>query len=566
MERLPQRFIPYLLVILGSVIFFPFLGLPNLFDWDEINFAEVAREMVATGNYSQPQMRFLPFWEKPPLFFWLQAGAMNLFGVGEFAARLPNAIAGLVTLPFLYSIGKKLYDTNFGLMWAIIYLGSLLPGLYFQSGIIDPVFNLFIFSGLWFIIQYIWRRNNEQGIRLEKSIWWYLFAGGSLIGLAVLTKGPAAFIIICLCLAVYWVIVRFRMFISVFHFIILTVTVVAVSGLWYGTESILHGTWFIEKFIAYNFRLLSTEDAGHGGFFGYHFVVVFIGCFPASVFMLKALFKNPHENNVRFEMKRWMLILLWVVLLLFSLVQSKIIHYSSLTYFPVTYLAALYLWQLVSKGMSINKVMITAVLSVGILISTLLIAFPLLGMNIEWLQAKIADPFAKANLNADAQWTGWEVVAGILLLASTLLSVYFFRKARLKEGIFVLFIGNAFALKLAMILIVPKVEAYTQRAAIDIFKELEGQDVYVAPIGYKTYADAFYQRLDIEHKPKLDDYSDKQQKQDWERWLMQGDIDKPAYFITRNDKKTSLNDYSDIILLKEKNGFLLYKRTPQKIN
>ncbi|MEP6627985.1 MAG: glycosyltransferase family 39 protein, partial [Ginsengibacter sp.] len=96
-----------IIILSGIVFFIPFLGKVHLFDWDEINFAESAREMIVTHNYHRVQINFLPFSEKPPLFFWLQASAMNVFGVNEFAARLPNAVFGIITLITLFLIGKK---------------------------------------------------------------------------------------------------------------------------------------------------------------------------------------------------------------------------------------------------------------------------------------------------------------------------------------------------------------------------------------------------------------------------------------------------------------------------
>ena len=86
-----------LIGIIGLIIFASFNSQSHLFDWDEINFAEAAREMIVTGNYSLVLINYEPFWEKPPLFFWLQALCMNLFGINEFSARLPNAIAGALT-------------------------------------------------------------------------------------------------------------------------------------------------------------------------------------------------------------------------------------------------------------------------------------------------------------------------------------------------------------------------------------------------------------------------------------------------------------------------------------
>ncbi len=108
-----------------------------LFDWDEINFAECAREMLASNNYSDVQLYFHPFWEKPPLFIWLQALSMNVFGVNDFAARFPNALCGVITLLVLYRSGKELNDQKFGLTWAFVYASTLLPHLFFKSGIID---------------------------------------------------------------------------------------------------------------------------------------------------------------------------------------------------------------------------------------------------------------------------------------------------------------------------------------------------------------------------------------------------------------------------------------------
>ena len=58
--------------LIGVVFFISFLGGVHLFDWDEINFAEISREMLLTQEFTRVYVDFQPFWEKPPLFFWLQ--------------------------------------------------------------------------------------------------------------------------------------------------------------------------------------------------------------------------------------------------------------------------------------------------------------------------------------------------------------------------------------------------------------------------------------------------------------------------------------------------------------
>ena len=128
----------FLIILLGSVLFISFLGKTHLFDWDEINFAESAREMIVTGNYSRVMIDYQPFWEKPPLFFWLQAASMKIFGINEFAARFPNSICGIITLCLIFFLGRKYFDDTFGCLWVLAYIGSFLPHFYFKSGIIDP--------------------------------------------------------------------------------------------------------------------------------------------------------------------------------------------------------------------------------------------------------------------------------------------------------------------------------------------------------------------------------------------------------------------------------------------
>jgi 4-amino-4-deoxy-L-arabinose transferase-like glycosyltransferase len=178
------KYASYLFIaLIGVVLYVPFLGSVHLFDWDEINFAESAREMLVTGNYLDVQINYEVFWEKPPLFIWLQALSMHVFGINEFAARFPNALIGITTLMVLFTIGKKLINEKFGWIWMFAHALSVLTFLYFKSGIIDPLFNLFIFLGIYQFILF------AQG---DNSKWYRTGLSAFFIGLAILTKGPVA--------------------------------------------------------------------------------------------------------------------------------------------------------------------------------------------------------------------------------------------------------------------------------------------------------------------------------------------------------------------------------------
>ena len=545
----------FLIAIVRGLFFIPFLGGVHLFDWDEINFAEIAREMIVTGDYLRLHINYQPFWEKPPFFFWLQVLSMKMFGINEFAARFPNAVVGIVSLLVLYSIGKRLYTKKFGLIWSMVYFGSILPHLYFRSGIIDPVFNLFIFLGLYFFILLYWKKKNLANLKHSAGL--YVFLSGFFIGLAVLTKGPVGYLIPLLTWGVYWISRKFRFYVSIPWFVGVTAVALLATFAWFGIEIVKNGTWFIETFTRYQIRLLSTEDAGHGGFPGYHFVVILVGCFPASLFAIRSFYKFPSENEYLADFRKWMMILFWVVLVLFSLVQSKIVHYSSMAYFPLTFLAAMVIHRIIEKKLHFNRWMRISVIGLGSVFGVVTMALPFAARNIERLKPLFAaDPFALANLDANVRWTGWESVAGLVLLAAVIISVLFMNRGRLWPGVSILFLGTALFVNITLVFFIARIEGYSQNAAVEFCKSLEGKDCYVATNGYKSYVHYFYPRIQPHDNPN---YTDK-------NWLLTGDIDKEVYFLTKIHRADELRQYPELEEIGASNGFVFFKRTPPPQN
>ncbi|MEL6141315.1 MAG: glycosyltransferase family 39 protein, partial [Bacteroidota bacterium] len=450
------------LVLAGAVFFLPFLGAVHLFDWDEINFAEISREMIELNDYLRIHVNYEPFWEKPPFFFWLQALAMHIFGVGEYAARLPNALFGILTLVVLYRMGKQVHSKQFGWLWAIVYLGTILPHLYFRSGIIDPIFNFFIFLGLYLFIHFVWKREKRAEPSMKYSAWAYLFWAGFSVGMAILTKGPVAFLVVCLCFGVYWIGERFRMYVNIPQFLFFTLAASLVTLSWYGLETLRHGPWFIKTFNDYQIRLLTTPDAGHKGFPGYHFAVLLVGCFPASIFAIRQLGWAPRpEKEHQADFRRWMRILFWVVLILFTVVRSKIVHYSSICYFPLTYLATLTLVEIKAGRIAFKPWMRAMLIAVGGLFVLASIAMPWVGQNIDLLKPLFEqDPFAMGNLEADVNWHTWDMIPGIWLLLVIFFGLRWLKQREFDWAYHTLFLGTAFFVTLALGFYISRIEAY----------------------------------------------------------------------------------------------------------
>jgi 4-amino-4-deoxy-L-arabinose transferase-like glycosyltransferase len=533
------------IALAATLLFVPFLGAVHLFDWDEINFAECAREMLVTGDYFSVTINFQPFWEKPPVFIWMQALSMKAFGVNEFAARFPNALCGVVTLLVLFNIGRRVVDEKFGLLWTLVYAGSFLPHFYFKSGIIDPWFNLFIFCGIYYIV--LFSNNNLNGNR-------NLMLSGLFIGLAILTKGPVAFLIFALCFGVFMAMKRFRAVITIKQALLFGLTMCGVGGLWFLMLLLTGHSDIILEFFLYQVRLFNTQDAGHGGPFFYHWMVLFLGCFPLSIFALRAFRKRAEDTPYQKHFKTWMLILFWVVLLLFSIVKTKIIHYSSLCYFPLSFLGVYALYKLWTGELAWKKYSSVLLIVFSAVIGIALSALPVVDHFKEKIIASgaVQDEFARENLKADVQWTGVEWLIGLFLVAGTLVMLLLIRKKRLRTGTVGIFLVSLVTVNLASLMVTPRIEPYSQGAAIEFYKYLSDKDCYVETLGFKSYAHLFYSDKKPQENPnsyKLD-------------WLTDGPIDKPAYFVSKITYLDEMKQYyPEMKEIYRKNGYIFWKRS-----
>ena len=556
----------WLLAATAALFFLPWLGGMHLFDWDEINFAEAAREMLVTGDYLRVYIGFLPFWEKPPLFFWMQALAMHAFGVGEYAARLPNAVAGILSVVLLYRIGRHWHGSGrFGMLWALVYMGSVLPFFYHKSGIIDPWFNLFIFLGLHLLAK--WRMNaraySAEGYAQGGTYNKYVLAAlaGLCTGLAVLTKGPAALLITGLVLVVITVINRFRLPISIVGGVLYLLVVLAVPGLWFGAEYLQNGPWFITEFTVYQWRLFSTPDAGHAGFPGYHFVVLLLGCFPASIFALWGMRKMNDLPEPQRVFRQMMLVLFWVVLLLFTYIKTKIVHYSSLCYLPLTYLAAVVIYRWWQAGRPLPSWTKGLLWGIGGLIAVLPTLFVLATtVLLPWVRSLMtADPFALANMDAEINWWGVEWLATPFYLAVLWWALRQFKALRFANGVAALFMGTATMTLLVLLLSLGRAESISQEANIEFFKSLRGQPAHVLTHGYKSYAQYYYTDAQPEYAQRVGSPT---QQEEWKQELFYGPIDVPVFVSTKIHKAHELDSIPTLQRLYAKNGFVFYQRVP----
>ena len=554
-----------IIVAIGFVAFLPWLGLVPLFDWDEVNFAEIAREMIETNDYFRVQINFRQFYEKPPLFFWLQALSMKIFGVSAFSARLPNVFVGIFTLLSLYRIGTRIVNNLFGILVSGFYFATILSFFYFKSGIIDPLFNLFIFLG---VAEFVWieikslepfRYRHSGGNSIRNAV-----LAGLWIGLATLTKGPVAIIVFAATYGLYKLIFdrnKFPLKLAG----IATATGLGVMMTWFGAIFFFseEGPDMIWKFILYQFELASTETGVHGQPFYYHILVFLLGCFPMAAFTFRGMALRA-GNSQRGIMKRMMVVMFWVVMVLFSAIQTKIVHYSSLLYFPGAWLAAIFLYELIRER---KKLPADTLILYGLGVLVMGLGPSLVNIAVRYfddIAALSKNSFEKATLlQQGVPWSGWEFLPGFLFLIGLIACFYLLIKKKWLPFLFTQMVLTALFLNAFNFMVAPKIAYYTQKAGTDFWESVSDDTVYVRTAGYKSYAPYYFGKVKPHTRARGIS------PEEFDDWLNRGeDIDRDVYMVAKISQVQNPKFpewFSNFEKVDEKNGFFFYvRRMPVK--
>lgn len=171
-----------LILLLGFLLFFK-LGETRLTNWDEAWYADISRNIVTSNNYLSLQFNHGPFFDKPPLYFWLSSLAFRFFGINEFSARFFSAASGVGVGIVTYSLAKLLFGSKIAVISLAVVLSSI--GFLYRSrtGNLDT---LLTFWNILSIYSFY-----HGWIHRSKS-WFYIM--GVTLGLGFLTKGLILFI------------------------------------------------------------------------------------------------------------------------------------------------------------------------------------------------------------------------------------------------------------------------------------------------------------------------------------------------------------------------------------
>ena len=345
---LERRFLLFLCYFAFLLIFlFAGLNAAYLVDWDENVYSEASKQMIQRGDYLNIYVNGDLFHEKPPFFLWLQVLTYKIFGINEFAARLPSAIFGFFSVLLCIFAGRYFYSLRLGMLWGLIYITSLLPAVLTKSATLEVTLNFWI--ALAIVCLFICDEQNSKTSRIKKSKNYFLFLSLASIsmGLAVLTKGIVGGVIPVFVFICYKILQRHPK-IPLLDFFYSSVLSVLVAASWFLVNFLVSGVEYLTQSIEFQKRLLFQSAQGHSGPFYYHFIALFFGLFPWTPFLFSCVKKKfawnlfASQNCPKVQKNFFLLCICWVVfvLIVFSFVKNKLPHYSASLYFPLALLTA----------------------------------------------------------------------------------------------------------------------------------------------------------------------------------------------------------------------------------
>jgi 4-amino-4-deoxy-L-arabinose transferase-like glycosyltransferase len=270
-------------IVMGFVLFFILFALffnlsgRTLENEDSMRFAEVAREILETGDWAMMRLGGDIYVDKPPLHFWNIALSYRLFGVGSFAARFPSAFFAMIgflgILLFSFSIDRE--NPKTAIYASLFLISNYAYAYYSRTARLDIEYSvLFSLSLISFYKGY------ESGIHKHKILFYLLF--WIFMGMAFLEKGPVAFIPL-LIVFIYHLIQRDRERLG-FRILSATSPALALTILPWIIVLIMH-----KDFYEYIYLLkTSTIITRRAGFF-YYIPALLLNFFPGSIFMAISL-------------------------------------------------------------------------------------------------------------------------------------------------------------------------------------------------------------------------------------------------------------------------------------
>lgn len=273
---------PLVLIAIALLTFFFGLGRIALLGPDEPRYAEIAREMFATGDWISPRLCGCLWFEKPALVYWMSALGYQAFGISEFAARFGVAVAATLTVLLLYFVTRRVVAQRMAFTSGLVLATC---GMFIgYARVASPDMPLAASMTVALLAGFA----ATQASRQKRTICWMIsFAA---MGLAVLAKGLPGVALVIGSFVIYFIWLRRADLIGWRELISGSIVFWLIAAIWYVPVTVRHGWEFIhEFFIRHHFQRYTSNEFGHPQPFYFFLLIGVLGIAPWSAFLMPAI-------------------------------------------------------------------------------------------------------------------------------------------------------------------------------------------------------------------------------------------------------------------------------------
>ncbi len=418
MKGVAQAFAPAVIALAGASLLLAFAGAYPLLPFFETGSAAAAKEMALNGGFPFVTDGFSHTFGYHPLPIWLQALGIHLFGVNEFSVRMPMIVYSIFMLLSAYVIGSRHFGADVGFWWVACLLSCtfVLPLLKTaETG----------FIGAYFAFLAVYRVS--LGAYKKRKTSSFLLAG-IFAGLAGLSGGFQYLIFIYAIVLLYWILDRFRsltnlsdflMFITISLFMVLGYPIFEILSF----NDISFSSWIQAQFKGISFSFENIQSIP---------ILVFVGGFPAVLFIFGAGGIHTRDNVEQRHIKRWLLYVFYFSIFL--------VFVSSDFYFTLaisgTFLSAYCMEKFIYHHLVWNRSFTHFVMLIGGMLATCMFLLGVVG----GFGNEVKENFGIILPNMEMP--GWYMFPGIGLGVVVIISCFFLYRKNLQAGLSTLLLGT----------------------------------------------------------------------------------------------------------------------------
>ncbi len=339
----PEKFYLILLGVLSFIFLFVGMGAYPLVDVDETRYAVMSRDLLH-HNWNFLMLNGVPFIEKPPLYFWITALSIKLFGFHEYAIRLPMSILATITVFFTYFVGEKIKSSKFGFYTALIMMANVFFVMLTRVAIIDMVFTALLTWTIYLGLYTEWVKDSNKK--------WCWSAFYICMSLGFLAKGLLAIVFPCTIIGLHRIINKSVKEIFKPQYILTgAVLFLLINIPWHLAMYKQYGYEFIwVYFILHHFeRLVNADALGKTRPFLYFVPVFFVGFLPWSFHFIGAIVDFFRKKLFKDKYILFFAIYFVVIFGLFSMASGKLPTYVLPAVPPAAFLTSYYIYEKDSK-------------------------------------------------------------------------------------------------------------------------------------------------------------------------------------------------------------------------